>query len=141
MLEAALPRPVDPDHLPNARRRATRPNDAIALPSFDLSACTHDDPFRTCASAPQNRMKSATIVVLAQNSERNGLSPRVVMTTSSNETIKQAVMAGMGVALISRPIGLELGMMTTLAIKRFALMRSWFVAHHRNMPLYRLMPG
>src|ERR1700732_2666716 len=37
-LEAALPRPVDPDHLPNHRRRATRPNDAIALPSFDLSA-------------------------------------------------------------------------------------------------------
>jgi DNA-binding transcriptional LysR family regulator len=83
-------------------------------------------------------MKSATIVVVvAQNSERNGLSPRVVMTTSSNETIKQAVMAAMGVALISRPIGLELGLgtITTLATKRFPLMRSWFVAHRRNMPL------
>src|ERR1700730_15639943 len=44
MLEAARPRPVDPDHLPNRRRSATRPDDAIALPSFDLPACTHDDP-------------------------------------------------------------------------------------------------
>jgi hypothetical protein len=43
MLEAARPRPVDPDHLPNGRRPATRPDDAIALPSFDLPACTHDD--------------------------------------------------------------------------------------------------
>src|SRR5258708_34547199 len=47
-------------------------------------------------------------------------------------------MAGMGIALISQhTIGLELGlgMMTTLAIEGFPLMRSWFVAHRRNMPL------
>jgi hypothetical protein len=62
----------------------------------------------------------------------------VALTTSSNETIKQAVMAGMGIALISQhTIGLELGlgMMTTLAVEGFPLMRSWFVAHRRNMPL------
>ena len=67
-----------------------------------------------------------------------GLAPRIAMTTSSNETIKQAVMAGMGLALISRhTIGLELGlgMLTTLPVEGFPLMRSWFVAHRRNMPL------
>jgi DNA-binding transcriptional LysR family regulator len=67
-----------------------------------------------------------------------GLAPRIAMTTSSNETIKQAVMAGMGLALISRhTIGLELGlgMVTTLPVEGFPLMRSWFVAHRRNMPL------
>jgi DNA-binding transcriptional LysR family regulator len=67
-----------------------------------------------------------------------GLAPHIAMTTSSNETIKQAVMAGMGLALISRhTIGLELGlgMLTTLPVEGFPLMRSWFVAHRRNMPL------
>lgn len=66
------------------------------------------------------------------------LAPRIAMTTSSNETIKQAVMAGMGLALISRhTIGLELclGMMAILPVEGFPLMRSWFVAHRRNMPL------
>ena len=56
MLEATLPRPVDPDHLPNGRRSATCPDDAITLPNFDLSACTHDVPFRNCATAHQKWM-------------------------------------------------------------------------------------
>lgn len=67
-----------------------------------------------------------------------GLEPTVGMEIGSNETIKQAVMAGMGIALISQhTIGLELGlgMMTTLSVEGFPLMRSWFVAHRRNMPL------
>jgi LysR family transcriptional regulator, low CO2-responsive transcriptional regulator len=70
--------------------------------------------------------------------ERAGFAPRIAMTTSSNETIKQGVMAGMGIALISlHAIGLELrlGLLTTLDAEGFPLMRSWFVAHRRNMPL------
>jgi DNA-binding transcriptional LysR family regulator len=64
--------------------------------------------------------------------------PRVTMTSSSNETIKQAVMAGMGVALISRhTVGLELhlGIISILQVDGFPLIRSWYVAHRRNMPL------
>src|SRR5947209_8434 len=60
------------------------------------------------------------------------------MTSSSNETLKQAVMAGMALALISRhTIGLELGLglVATLAVDGFPLMRSWFIAHRRSMPL------
>jgi DNA-binding transcriptional LysR family regulator len=60
------------------------------------------------------------------------------MTTSSNETIKQAVMAGMGIALISRhTVVLErsLGLVRTLPVAGFPLMRAWFVAHRRAMPL------
>lgn len=67
-----------------------------------------------------------------------GLTPRVAMTTSSNETIKQAVMAGMGIALLSRhTVGLELGLglLRTLPVQGFPLMREWFVAHRRGMPL------
>ena len=70
--------------------------------------------------------------------QATGISARIAMTTSSNETIKQAVMAGMGVALISRhTIGLELrmGLLRTLPVEGFPLMRSWFVTHRPGMPL------
>jgi DNA-binding transcriptional LysR family regulator len=67
-----------------------------------------------------------------------GFAPLVAMTSSSNETIKQAVIAGMGIALISHhTIGLEhgLGLLATLPVEGFPLMRSWFVVHRRSMPL------
>jgi hypothetical protein len=51
MLEALPPRPEDPHHLPDSRRRASRPDDAITLPNFDLYACAHDGPFRDTAIA------------------------------------------------------------------------------------------
>jgi len=47
-------------------------------------------------------------------------------------------MAGMGLALVSRHtigLALALGMMTVLSVKGFPLMRSWFVAQRRHMPL------
>lgn len=67
-----------------------------------------------------------------------GFVPRVVMTSSSNETIKQAVMAGIGIALISRhTVGLELslGLLKELDVEGLPLMRSWYVAHRRSLPL------
>src|SRR6266849_9825153 len=62
MIEAALQRPVDPDHLPNARRPATRPDDAIALPSFDLAACNHDVP---CREGPAGKLGSGIVACSA----------------------------------------------------------------------------
>ena len=70
-----------------------------------------------------------------------GVSPRIGMTTDSNETIKQAVMARMGIAVISRhTIGLELalGLMRLLPVEGFPVMRAWYVVRRRSMPL---MPG
>jgi DNA-binding transcriptional LysR family regulator len=67
-----------------------------------------------------------------------GLEPRIGMVSSSNNTIKQAVMAGMGLALISRhTIGLEwrLGLIAILPVVGFPLMRSWFVVQRRSMPV------
>jgi DNA-binding transcriptional LysR family regulator len=52
---------------------------------------------------------SGTRAALDEFMEAHQMSPRVVMQMSSNEAIKQAVMAGMGVALLSlHTIGLEL---------------------------------
>jgi DNA-binding transcriptional LysR family regulator len=54
------------------------------------------------------------------------------MEMSSNEAIKQAVIAGLGLALISaHTIGLELatGRLVTLAVRGLPLLRHWYVIH------------
>jgi DNA-binding transcriptional LysR family regulator len=66
-----------------------------------------------------------------------GFAPRVVMETSSNEMIKQAVMAGTGLALVSEhTISLErsLGLLKVLAVEGFPVMRSWFVVQRKTSP-------
>jgi DNA-binding transcriptional LysR family regulator len=65
-------------------------------------------------------------------------SPRVALVSSSNEMIKQAVIAGMGLAMISRhTISLEhaLGLLVTLDVEDAKLMRAWFVVQRRTLPL------
>ena len=61
-----------------------------------------------------------------------GFVPKIGNVMSSNETIKQAVMAGMGLAFISRhTIGLELqtGRLVELDVVGLPLMRRWYVVH------------
>jgi DNA-binding transcriptional LysR family regulator len=84
---------------------------------------------------------SGTRILMEQACLAANFTPRIGMTTDSNETIKQAVMAGMGIAAISRhTIGLELalGLVKTLAVEGFPVMRSWYVVRRRSMPM---MPG
>ena len=84
---------------------------------------------------------SGTRLLMEQACLAAGFTPRIGMTTDSNETIKQAVMAGMGIAVISRhTIGLELalGFLRTLPVDGFPVLRSWFVVRRRSMPM---MPG
>jgi DNA-binding transcriptional LysR family regulator len=64
------------------------------------------------------------------------------MTSSNNKIIKQAVMAGMGIMLISRhPVGLELGLglLRIFDVEGFPLMQPWFVA--RRASVTRLCPA
>jgi DNA-binding transcriptional LysR family regulator len=63
---------------------------------------------------------------------------RVSMEVSSNETIKQAVMAGMGVSFISaHTVGLELatGKLVSLDVAGLPIMRDWYVIHLREKRL------
>lgn len=64
--------------------------------------------------------------------------PRISMEIKSFETIKQSVMAGMGVSFLStHTIGLELqlGRLAVLDVEGFPVMRSWHVVHRRNKAL------
>ena len=60
------------------------------------------------------------------------MEPRVVMEMTSNETIKQAVMAGLGISFLSlHTIGLELEhqLIATLDVEGTPIVRGWNVVH------------
>ena len=70
-----------------------------------------------------------------------GLDPGFGMEMGSNETIKQAVMAGMGVALLSaHTLAAELadGRLVALDVVGLPVMRQWFVVRSRDK---RLLPA
>ena len=63
---------------------------------------------------------------------------KVTMEIQSTETIKQAVIAGMGISFLSaHTIGreLELGRLAVLDVDGFPVMRKWHIVHHRNKRL------
>ena len=65
-------------------------------------------------------------------------SMRVAMEIASNETIKQAVIAGFGLGFLSsHAIALELatGALTVLDVAGDPAMRHWVVVHHRHTQL------
>lgn len=70
-----------------------------------------------------------------------GFAPRAYMEMGSNETIKQAVMAGLGIALLSaHTVGAELqhDRLVALNVQGLPVMRQWFVAKRRDK---RLLPA
>ena len=67
-----------------------------------------------------------------------GVPIHAAMEVSSNETIKQAVMAGMGISFISiHTVGLELaaGKLVILNVAGLPLIRDWYVIHLRDKRL------
>ena len=76
---------------------------------------------------------------------RHGVKPRIGMEIGSNETIKQAVMAGLGIAFISaHTIAAEIGdgRLVVLDIVGLPEIRQWFVvrlAAKRMMPAARAL--
>lgn len=77
------------------------------------------------------------------NSMKEGLSgrldhPKIAMEIKSTETIKQAVIAGMGIAFLSaHTISLELqvGNLVVLDVEGFPVMLNWYVVHRKNKRL------
>ncbi|MDO5654337.1 MAG: LysR substrate-binding domain-containing protein [Brachymonas sp.] len=75
---------------------------------------------------------SGTRASLENFCAETGLAPQVVMEMSSNETIKQAVMAGMGLSFLSlHTIGTELRhqLLAVVRVKGCPVMRDWHCVH------------
>jgi DNA-binding transcriptional LysR family regulator len=63
---------------------------------------------------------------------------KIAMEIKSTETIKQAVIAGMGIAFLSaHTISLELqvGNLVVLDVESFPVMLNWYVVHRKNKRL------
>ncbi len=84
---------------------------------------------------------SGTRAAMERFLEENDLVPQRTVEMTSNETIKQSVMAGMGISFISeRTIVLELatGHIARLNVAGTPLKRHWFVVHRSDK---RLLPA
>ncbi len=69
---------------------------------------------------------------------QHGVQPRISMEMATNEAIKQAVQAGMGLGILSLhsiELELETHRLVVLNVEHFPLLRHWYVAHRRNKRL------
>lgn len=112
---------------------AANPMGVIGAPSHPLSRRRQ---------APLSILKDQEFVVREQGSgtraamerlfAKHRVKPRIVMELPSNETIKQAVMAGMGLSFLSlRTVRHELasGHLVLLDLEGLPLMKHWYVTH------------
>ncbi len=129
-----------PDSLATvAEAFARNPHVIIAAP---------DHPLAAGRRVPLARLAQETFIVRGPGSGtrlamqhffvEQQLAGRVGLEMASNETIKQAVMAGMGVSFLSRhTVDLELrtGRLAVLDVRGTPVMRQWHVAHLANKRL------
>ena len=81
---------------------------------------------------------SGTRAAMEQMFAEHGFKPADTIEMSSNETIKQAAMAGMGVSFLSlHTVGLELatGRLVVLRVAGTPVMRDWYVIHRAKKRL------
>jgi DNA-binding transcriptional LysR family regulator len=119
---------------------ATRAEAFAAHPLVFVGPPGH--PLLKIGHAPVSALEGHAFIVREQGSgtraamealfAEHHFEPRITMEMSSNETIKQAVMAGMGLSFLSlHTMGLELrsGLLHVLDIEGTPLMRMWNVVH------------
>lgn len=109
------------------------PNDHWLAHDFGLAAVdlTHE----TFLTREQG---SGTRMLMEQLFESTELRPKIGMEMSSNETIKQAVIAGLGIAFISlHTVATELadGRLVTLDVAGLPVERQWFVVRRKDKVL------
>ena len=110
--------------------------------------CPPRHPLLNVGHPPVAAMESCSFIVREHGSgTRNAMEafftehrfkPRITMEMSSNETIKQAVMAGMGLSFLSlHTIGLEVrsGLLQVLDVAGTPVMRMWNVVHLQSRVL------
>jgi len=72
--------------------------------------------------------------------EESGLKATTYMEIGSAEAIKQAVMAGLGISVLSLynlKIELEAGLLTVLDVQHFPVQRKWYAVHRKEKRLSR----
>lgn len=122
-------------------------NEAFA-PHAYLIVAPPDHPLALKQRIPMSRMAKEPFVVREKGSDtwhsmEDGLGSHlanlnIAMEIKSTETIKQAVIAGMGVSFLSSHTvsrELQLGSLVALDVQGLPLMLNWYVVHRKNKRL------
>ena len=81
---------------------------------------------------------SGTRTAMKRIFDEYGVTPNPGVQLSSNETIKQSVEAGLGLAVVSShtvDLELEAGRLVALNVEHFPIMRKWYVVYRRGKRL------
>ena len=112
------------------------PHVIVAPPEHPLARSRYISPKLLSAETFLMREPgSGTRMLTEQLLAETGATPRIGMEIGSNETIKQAVMAGLGIALLSaHTVSVELadGRLAMLDVVGLPIMRQWFVVRRTD---------
>jgi len=112
---------------------AAHPLVIVAPPGHPLATDEHP-PAAVLEGAPfvVREGGSGTRAAMEHFFREHRVTPRITMEMSSNETIKQAVMAGMGLGFLSlHTVGLEVrsGLLKVVSVEGTPVMRTWNLVH------------
>jgi len=119
--------------------------DLIARPFMDnplVMITAIDNPLTKRKKLKIEELRNQTFVIRESGSgtraaiervfEKAGVDIHSTIEMSSNEAIKQAVQAGLGLAIVSRhtvKLELDTGNLATLNVSNFPIMRKWYLVH------------
>jgi DNA-binding transcriptional LysR family regulator len=128
------------------RELATRAEPFAVHPHAIVTAPDH--PLARIGHAPASLLNNYEFIIREPGSGTRAamekyfadhrLQPRVAMEMTSNETIKQAVMAGMGISFLSlHTIGLErnAGLLTVPDVEGLPVLKRWYVVNNLSKTL------
>ena len=111
----------------------------IAAPAHPLAKIKHVE-FAQLAEHPflSREQGSGTRSAMERVFAQHRIHPHISMEMETNEAIKQAVQAGLGLGILSLhsiELELETKRLVMLNVEHFPLLRHWFVAHRSNKRL------
>lgn len=123
----------------NAKPFMENPLVVIAAPEHPLTKLKRVKLAQLAQEAFLSREKgSGTRSAMERIFAQHGIQPQISMEMETNEAIKQAVRAGMGLGILSLhsvELELETKRLSILNVEHFPLLRHWFVAHRSNKRL------
>jgi DNA-binding transcriptional LysR family regulator len=118
---------------------AAHPHVFVAPPGHPILAVDHPT-VQDLGQYPLivRELASGTRALMDRFFQDQRLEPRIAMVMPSNETIKQAVMAGMGLSFLSlHTLGLELkcGLIEIVPVQHSPIVRTWNIVHMQSKML------
>jgi DNA-binding transcriptional LysR family regulator len=118
---------------------AAHPHVFISPPGHPIRAIGHP-PVSSVAGYPLivREAASGTRAIMNRFFQDHRVEPRIAMEMPSNESIKQAVMAGMGLSFLSlHTMGLELkaGLLEIVPVESTPIVRTWNIVHMQSKVL------